>query len=264
MKLLIFLALFSFTALAKPLVVVSYFDAFNRAPFNNSERIARSLEQRLNSESSPIQLKLCALNTIFDQAYAQTENCLKSLEQTPVLVIGLGESTCELKLEAMMRNKDKTLAPDNAGTHRNNRPIIPEAPEVLGLRYPLPQMYCALSSSERDNLTVSNNAGSFVCNNTAFQMTHYYGEIQYGFIHVPANNCANLGRRTENAIISLEKMILKGVTYLLNNEAPSRLPTRKDELKKLRRETEDECLKEYYQKLKGADERRTIFTGLMN
>lgn len=249
---------------AKPLVVVSYFDAFNRAPFNNSEKIAKALAKKLNQESSPVELKLCALQTIFDKAYAQTEDCLKDLSQVPVMVIGLGEATCELKIEAMMRNKDKTTGPDNDGTHRYNQTIIPGAPEVIGLRYPLPQMYCALSRPERENLTISNNAGSFVCNNTAFQMSHYYSEIQYGFIHVPANNCSNLGRLTEAAILALEKMILKGATYLLNNEAPQRLPTKKDELKKLRRETTDECEKEYFQKLKGADEGRTIFTGLMN
>jgi pyrrolidone-carboxylate peptidase len=264
MKLLIFLGLIPTTLWGKPLVLVSYFDAFNRAPFNNSQRIALALEQRLNRDSSPVQLKLCPLNTIFDQAYAQTEDCLKALEQSPVMVLGLGEATCELKLEAMMRNKDKTVAADNAGTHRHMRTIIPGAPEVLGLKYPLPQMYCALNSTERNNLTVSNHAGSFVCNNTAYQMSHYYSELQYGFIHVPANNCANLVRKTELAINSLEKMILKGATYLLDNDAPQRLPTKKDELKILRRQTSDECENEYYRKLKGADEKRIIFTGLMN
>jgi pyrrolidone-carboxylate peptidase len=264
MKLLIFLGLFSTSLWAKPLVLVSYFDAFNRAPFNNSERIAKALAQRLNLESSPIEVKLCALNTIFDKAYAQTEDCLKGLQEATVMVIGLGEATCELKIEAMMRNKDKTTSPDNAGTHRHHKTIIPGAPEVIGLRYPLPQMYCALSRSERDNLTVSNNAGSFVCNNTAYQMSHYYEEIQYGFIHVPANNCSNLPRRNEAAIIALEKMLLKGVTYLLDNDKSERLPTKKDELKRLRRKISDECEREFFQKLKGSDERRTIFTGLMN
>lgn len=264
MKLLIFLALFSTSLWAKPLVLVSYFDAFNRAPFNNSERIAKALAQRLNLESSPIEVKLCPLNTIFDEAYAQTEECLKALDQAPVMVLGLGEATCDLKIEAMMRNKDKTVGPDNAGNHRHHQTIVAGAPEVIGLRYPLAQMYCALSTNERRDLTVSNNAGSFVCNNTAFQMSHFYEELQYGFIHVPANNCQNLTRRTETAIMALEKMLLKGATYLLANENLERLPTKKEELKNLRRQTKDDCEREFYQQLKGADERRTIFTGLMN
>lgn len=264
MKYLIFLPLFMSSAWSKPLVMISYFDAFNRAPFNNSERIAKALEQRFNTPDSPVEVKLCFLNTIFDKAYAQTEDCLKALPQAPVMVIGLGESTCELKIEAMMRNLDKTIGPDNAGVHRNNTRIVLGAPEVIGLRYPLPQMYCALNNNEQNNLTVSNNAGSFVCNNTAFQMTHFYPEIQYGFIHVPANNCSNLARKSQVAIESLEKMILKGASYLFDNQDSGRLPTTKAELKILRRETDDDCLKDYYKRLKGHDERRTIFSGTMN
>lgn len=264
MKYLIFLSLFVTTAWAKPLVLISYFDAFNRAPFNNSERIAKALEQKLNAENLPVRVKLCALNTIFDKAYAQTEQCLKALPETPVMVLALGESTCELKIEAMMRNLDRNTGPDNAGNVRTNTVIVPEAPSVIGLRYPLAQMYCALSSSERRSLTVSNNAGSFVCNNTAFQMTHYYPDIQYGFIHVPTNKCSNLAQKTKMAITSLEKMIIQGVAYLAENEDSGRLPTKKSELKILRREEQDPCLNEYYKNLKGHDEKRTIIQGLMN
>lgn len=276
MKLWIFLALNILTAAAwsKPAVLVTYFDAFSGASFNNSERIAKTLETRLNGAESLFEVKLCALNTIFDQAYAQTENCLKELSEAPVLVIGLGESTCELKPETMMRNNDKTVSPDNAGNERNNSEIVPGASKALGLRYPLPQMYCALSQSERKSLELSNNAGSFVCNNTAYQMSYYHPQIQYGFIHVPANNCFNLARKTETAYFLLEKMLVKGVTYLLgdatheklphtNNDV--RLPTTRKEIKNLRQKFQnDECLADYFERSKASDEKHGIFFGRMN
>lgn len=274
MKYMIFLILLSSPVWAKPLVLISYFDSFNRAPFNNSERIAKALEAKMNTESSEIELKLCPLNTIFDKAFAQTEECLKALTERPVMVIALGESTCQLKVETMMRNNDKTVTPDNAGTERRNSKIVYAAPEVLGLRYPLPQMYCALTAPERNDLEVSNKAGSFVCNNTAYQMSYHYPEVQYGFIHVPANNCSNLVKRSEMAVVLLEKMILKGVSYLAAPEGNANLPhssndvrlvTRKDEMKKLRRQYDnDNCIGEYLKKSKADDERRTIFGGVMN
>jgi len=274
MKRLIFLTLITSTVWAKPLVVVSYFDSFNRAPFNNSEKIAKALEARLGIENSEIEIKLCALNTIFDQAYAQTEECLKSSPQRPVMVIALGESTCQLKVETMMRNNDKTQGPDNSGISRNNSKIIHGAPEVIGLRYPLPQMYCSLSMQERIDIDLSNNAGSFVCNNTAFQMSYHYPEIQYGFIHVPANNCQNLTQKSDSATMMLEKMILSAVSYLQATDGDvrlphasneTRLPTRKDEIRKLRRhyDNKDNCINEYLKRSKGADEGRRTF-GLMN
>ena len=266
MKTLILLGLFVFSSagLAKPLVLVTYFDAFNGASFNNSERIAKTLEARLNTTDSVFELKLCALNTVFDRAFAQTQDCLKALTQPPLLVIGLGESTCQLKVETIMRNNDKTHGPDNAGNERNQA-IIAEGPKYLGLRYPLPQMYCGLTSSERNSLDVSNNAGSFVCNNTAYQVSYYHPELQYGFIHVPANNCFNLDRKTEAAVIKLEKMLSKGVTYLLDNENEERLPTTKQEIKNLKQEYRDqECMYEFFNRTKAGDDRRGIFMGLMN
>lgn len=273
MKYMILLTLLTTPVLAKPLVLISYFDAFNGASFNNSERVAKALEARLNTATSTVEIKLCSLNTIFDKAYGQAEDCLKALPTAPVMMLGLGESTCKLKVENMMRNNDKTGHPDNAGNHRNNTDVIPGAPEILGMRYPLPQMYCAMSATERSNTDVSNNAGSFVCNNTAYQLSYHYPELQVGFIHVPSNNCANLAKKSEAAVIGLEKMILGGVAYLMgenqiedlpNTSNYQRLPTKKDEIKRLRRQYDSKsCLHEFLKKSKGSDERGGLF-GLMN
>jgi pyrrolidone-carboxylate peptidase len=262
MKNLLMLTIFTTGSLwAKPLVLVSYFDPFGNASSNNSERIAKVLAKNLNTPTSSFEVKLCELNTIFDKAYAQTDECLKALPKLPILVIGLGESTCQLKIESIMRNKDKTHAPDNAGIERNNTAIVHGADLYLGLRYPLGQMYCGLSEKERSDINVSNDAGSFVCNNTAYQMSYYHPELQYGFIHVPSNNCSDLDRKSLAAISYLEKMIKAGVASLMtsssNDDFPHtdndvRLPTQKDELKRLRRiySAKEECLYDFLKRSK--------------
>jgi len=276
MKHLFLLTLVTYVAWSKPIVMISYFDAFHRASFNNSETVAVALAQKLGSDSSPVSIALCPLNTIFDQAYAQTETCLKKLSPRPVMVVGLGESSCDLKVETMVKNNDQTVGPDNAGIQRSDTSIIAGAPLVLGLRYPLPQMYCALNRSERNNIELSNFAGSFVCNNTAYQMSYYYSDVLYGFIHVPANNCTNLTARTNSSILMLEKMITQGATYLSGELSEEDLPhtsnevrlsVKKNEIKKLRRQyQENECLEEYFKRVKGDDEKRIfqIRPALMN
>jgi pyrrolidone-carboxylate peptidase len=274
MKFIFLLSFIASIAWAKPLVLISYFDPFNHAAFNNSQVVAQTLMSRLNSENSSVEVKLCSLNTIYDKAFAQTEDCIKALTERPVLIIALGESTCELKIETMMRNTDKSHAPDNAGNERRNTRIVQEGPDVLGMRYPLPEMYCALSPAERKQINVSNNAGGFVCNNTGYQMSYHYGDIQYGFIHVPANNCSRLKAKTDLAISSLEKMIIQGVNYLSSDNGDQNLPhssneirlaTKKEELKNLRNlyENKDTCLKEYLNRAKSEND-RGIFSGLMN
>jgi pyrrolidone-carboxylate peptidase len=261
MKAVILLLLTLSSAWAKPIVMISYYDAFNRAPFNSSEKVAKALALRLNTSETSFEIRLCALNTIFDRAYAQSEDCLKNLPESPLLFLGLGESTCDLKIETMMRNNDRTFGPDNAGNNRRNTPVVAGAPGLLGLRYPLPQMFCALNSAEKNSLVLSNNAGSFVCNNTAYQMTNFHPEIQYGFIHVPANNCANLAAKMESSIEILSKMIKQAVIYLEGDEVIEGLPhqsndirlsTKKDDLRKLKRfyDKKNECLSDYLNRIK--------------
>lgn len=254
--------------------MISYYDAFGSSSFNNSERIAKALALKYEHDASPLRVTLCSLNTIYDKAFAQTEDCLKALPEKPLMIIGLGETGCELKLETMMKNNDRTVGPDNAGNRRENSLIIPDAPSHLGLRYPLPQMYCALSRAEKKSLVLSNYAGSFVCNNTAFQLSYYHPEIPSGFFHVPGSKCEDVQRRTESTILILEKMITRGANYLSSeliheglphSDNDIRLPTRKSELKKLRKfySGRDRCIHNYLKNTKGHDEKRGLF-GLTN
>lgn len=262
MKWLSLLFLASSSLWAKPVVLVGYFDAFGNAKFNNSERVAKGLKASLGEE---IDLRLCPMHTVFSKAYGQFEQCLKQLDAPPALALGLGEAGCDMKVEMVARNMDKTKGPDNAGEERNDTIIIDEAHYYLGLRYPLPQMYCALSKKERDDIVISNNAGSFVCNNMAFQSSYYYPDIMFGFIHIPANNCSRLESRTRSAVERLSKMIKGGVKYLdaqylISPNVPHtsnelRLPVFKLELNTLEKSETDQCLKEFFKRARGVDQK---------
>ncbi len=251
MKLASLLFILSSAAIAKPVVVVSYFDPFGKASFNNSERVALRLEQSLEDHPD-FDLKMCALNTVFDKSFYQLDDCLKGLDVEPKLVLGLGESNCEFKLETMARNLDKTKGPDNDGVERNNTPIIPDSTKEIGLNYPLGDMYCALPQQNRKDLEVSNNAGTFICNNLAYQVSHNYPETTFGFIHVPSHDCRNLESKTITAVKNLEVMI----TAAVKAQTVTRLLTKKKELEVLRASVKnDKCLSEFYKRTKGADEK---------
>lgn len=251
MKLTLLFFFIAFNSWGKPVVLLGHFDSFGGDPFNNSERVATLLLERMKDHPE-LELKLCKLQTVFDKSFHQLEDCLKDLPEPPKFILGLGESNCNLKIETMVRNRDNTKGPDNEGNERKNEVIIPGSPEVVGLNYPLASMYCSLGSKDRKELQVSNNAGSFVCNNLAFQFTHSYPELNFGFIHVPANNCRRLERKTRFTVNQLEKMILSAVKAPLFR----RLPTGKDELEELRRSSQgDQCLSEFYKRTKGSDEK---------
>jgi pyrrolidone-carboxylate peptidase len=251
MKLALVLFMFSAAAVAKPLVLVGYFDAFGNAPFNNSEKIAKRLADAMKDHPE-LEIRLCALRTVFDKSFYQLEDCLKALPEAPKLVLGLGESNCNLKVETIARNNDKTKGPDNDGIERNNLVINPEAPKEIGFNYPLASMYCSLTEENRKDIEVSNNAGSFVCNNLAYQFAHNYPDTEFGFIHVPLNNCRNLDAKTSFAVKNIEQMIPAAI----RSKDIKRLLTKKKDLEQLRTSVKgDKCLSEFYKRTKGVDEK---------
>jgi pyrrolidone-carboxylate peptidase len=255
MKWILLFSLLSTSLWAKPLVLVSYYDAFGRSPFNNSEPVALALNEALSD--SPVKLKLCALNTVFDKSYGQLEDCLKALGESPLFVLGLGEAGCDMKIEMEGRNWDRTRGADNEGNERRGSVIISDGPRYQGFSYPLPEMYCALNLNERKELIVSNNAGSFICNNTAYQLSYYYPEVHSGFIHLPANNCRGLERKNEIIVSNLRKMILKGAEVLAREASYSRLPVTRRDLNHIRSglDPQNLCLKEFFSRARGVDER---------
>lgn len=250
MKLAFIFLLFSVAIHARPIVLLSHFDAFGKAPFNNSTKVALALYEKTKTNPD-FELKLCNLNTVFDKSFSQLEDCLHALPETPKLVLGLGESNCNFKIEIMGRNLDKTKGPDNEGNERNNTPIIQNGPKEIGFTYPLADMYCSLPEDDRKEAEVSNNAGTFVCNNVAYQFTDKFEDLSFGFIHVPSNNCRGLDGKNVVALRNLESMISAAV----KTDEIKRLPTTKKELDPLRNDKNNKCHAEFYKRAKGADEK---------
>ena len=265
MKWLILLASLTSYLWAKPVVLVSYYDAFDKAPFNNSEKVAKNLE-KLMADHPSLSIKLCSLETVFDKSLVQLESCLDELPAKPLMVLGLGETGCELKIEMAVRNMDRTKGPDNDGVERNNSPIIPEAPTHLGLRLPLLQMYCGLSREDRETIEISHNAGSFVCNNTAYQITYRYPELNSGFVHVPGHDCRQREKKNKEVVRKIYQMIVRGAEFLQTEETTpyphsqnlSRQPVTKNELNYFRNNGlsgRDKCEQEFFKRARGVDEK---------
>ncbi len=254
----LFLALFFISGLAwaKPTVLVGYFDPFGKAPENNSRTVGKMLEARIKKMDLFFDIKTCEVQTKFDVSFEELKDCVNSLPERPVMVIALGETGCDLKVELMARNLDRTKGPDNAGIERRNTPIIPGGRPAIGLTYPLPEMYCALTPEVRSKLIVSNSAGTFVCNNLAYQTAYNEVDLNFGFIHVPSHNCRNIKKQNEKVVSTLMTMINRGMEVSLEVPERPRLPVTKAELEVLRRNNSgDSCLNSFYRAARAWDDK---------
>jgi hypothetical protein len=177
--------------------------------------------------------------------------CFESLPTRPDWVVSFGEGGCDIRLETAATNLDDTSAPDNDGVTRTNHPIDPSLSARIGLTLPVDRAYCERPSS-RFPVVPSISPGSYVCNNTAFLLAHYFQakEVPYGFIHLPPEDC---GGKLKNGDVKLMAKLLKALIAPATDPValpwPTDLPSTQQILSRLQTEQPPKCDLEFVEKL---------------
>lgn len=187
-------------------ILVTYFDPFDGKDMNNSEIMAKKVNAEFNDPN--IKLHLCRLKTVFDKAYLEIQDCISDLDTPPTMVVSLGEAGCYgVKIETRAINYDRSFGADNDGIERFGTPIYPGESQALGVTLPVDKAYCELSTDLKKGVFISNNAGSFVCNNTLYHLLRNL-EIPSTFIHVPTRKCTK-GAEHEAQMSSILQSMLR-------------------------------------------------------
>lgn len=174
-------------------IMISGFDPFNGSDKNNSWEVALELK-RLNQEAlskgtGKVKLSLCLLPTVYDQGALALQDCIQNAKEPVTQVISLGEEYCSLNFETVAHNKDSASTADNHGVVRSESSIISGANKTVGMSLPIHKYFCDLQREDVGvDIKISDHAGGFVCNNTAFNMLDYL-DLPYMFIHVPNSKC---------------------------------------------------------------------------
>jgi pyroglutamyl-peptidase len=226
---------------AKPLIVLTHFDPFSGRVFNNSKFIAEDFKK---AASNFFDIHLCELPTSFARSILAFEDCLKNAPGSPAFVLSLGETGCMLKVEHRAINFRKVTEPDNDRASPRGA-IIPTDKDFKGMTYPLEEMYCSLSATDRASVFLSSDAGTFVCNDLAYKVLTSHPELSYGFIHVPTYSCRN---RVEQSKKAVELLLKLTQTWINLPHRIEPLPTTRSELPSGWRD--QSCLKTYYKTIK--------------
>lgn len=190
-------------------VMITYFEPFGGARANNAESVGHELRSELLRAYPGLSIHLCRLPTEYRRGTEVARACLAGLHdrgQSPSLVLSLGEASCSIKLERLGRNRDQARLADNAGwIHRDNA-IRAGGPATVALNLPWSQMRSTMTQAQAGSrrapitITLSDDAGGFVCNHLAYELGAdlLLGEegaervrsgFAYGFIHVPNHRC---------------------------------------------------------------------------
>lgn len=178
-------------AQARELILLTGFEPFGGSARNLSWEIAEKLAADPTLVGQDLEIRVCKLPVIYDQAADVALRCLDELPHAPLFMVSLGEAECQIQLETAASNLDNHNMPDNAGEVRRAHRIIPNAEARIGFRFPVQAMFCKIPPAT-GHILGSISPGYYVCNNTAFHLAHRLRDrgLPFTFIHVPNSKCA--------------------------------------------------------------------------
>lgn len=126
--------------------------------------------------------------TVFQKSIAAVAAAIDRERPDMVLCLGQAGGRSELTPERIAINIDDARIPDNEGNQPVDCPIIPDGAPAYFSTLPIKSMVKAIGDAGIP-ASVSNSAGTFVCNHLMYGLLHKlandYPGVRGGFMHVP-------------------------------------------------------------------------------
>ena len=169
----------------KPAALLLGFAPFDGDDINPSQRIVQALD------GEHIAGHLVVARTL-PTAFAHAADAMAEMidEHAPTLVLALGQAggRAGMSIERVAINVIDARIPDNVGDQPIDVPVIDGAPNAYFSTLPIKAMLRALHE-ERIPASISNTAGTFVCNQVFYMLAHLIAtrdtKLRGGFVHVP-------------------------------------------------------------------------------
>ena len=183
-------------------------------PFGG-ESINPGLEaiQLIPDKIGDIRIVKAIIPTVFGKSIETIKKHIDQEMPDVVLSIGQAGGRSGISMERIAINIDDARIPDNENYQPVDEPVVIDGPDAYFSNLPIKKMVEAIQN-EGIPASVSNSAGTFVCNHLMYGVLHhlkkYYPEARGGFIHVPYIPCQVANRSGSVPSMSLSD-IVKGI-----------------------------------------------------
>ncbi len=166
-------------------VLVTGFEPFGGEAVNASWEAVRLLDGR-----SVLGYRIAArrLSCVFGECADELIEAIESIDPAAVIATGVNLDGTSMQIERVAINLDDARIADNAQVRPVDRPIVDGAPAAYFSGLPVKAIARDLDAA-RIPVSVSNSAGTYVCNHLYFALMHYVAtrrpDMPAGFLHVP-------------------------------------------------------------------------------
>ncbi len=165
-------------------ILVTGFDPFGGEKVNPALEAVKSLP----SEIHGAEIHWVEIPTVFYRSAGVLEAEIVRFQPDAVLCIGQAGGRASLTPERIAINQDDARIPDNQGNQPIDTPIRPDGQAAYFSTLPIKAMVQAIKE-EGLPATVSNTAGTFVCNHLMYQALYLadkkFANMRAGFMHIP-------------------------------------------------------------------------------
>ena len=163
-------------------LLITGFDPFGGESVNPSWEAVKLLPDTVGN----YQLYKLQIPTVFGLAPQKVLEAARAIEPDVIISVGQAGTRDFITPERIGINMRSARIADNAGRIPVEERIVPGGPDGLFSTLPVAAMVDAIRAANLP-ATISNTAGTFVCNDTLYSLLHHYQgtPVRCGFIHVP-------------------------------------------------------------------------------
>ncbi|MEY3215764.1 MAG: Pyrrolidone-carboxylate peptidase [Pseudomonadota bacterium] len=167
-------------------ILVTGFEPFGGQSLNPSWEVARALHGLQLPGLQGAQVVAVQLPCVFAQALPALQQALAQHTPDIVLALGQAEGRCDLSVERIAINVMDARIPDNAGAQPIDVPVIAGGPASYFSTLPIKSLVAGLRAAGFP-ASVSQTAGTFVCNQVFYALQHTLAGqgVHSGFVHLP-------------------------------------------------------------------------------
>ena len=165
-------------------ILVTGFDPFGGEKVNPALEVVKSLPSVIHGA----EIRWVEIPTVFYKSAEVLETAIVRYQPDAVLCIGQAGGRTSLTPERVAINQDDARIPDNQGNQPIDTPIRLDGQAAYFSTLPIKAMVQAIKE-EGLPATVSNTAGTFVCNHLMYQALYLadkkFPHMRAGFMHIP-------------------------------------------------------------------------------
>ena len=165
-------------------ILVSGFDPFGGESINPSIEAVKRLPDSINE----VEIIKLEIPTVIGKSIDKLTQAVETYFPDVVLCVGQAGGRSDISVERIAINIDDCRIKDNEGNQPIDEPIVVNGPDAYFLTLPIKSIVSNLQA-QGIPASVSNSAGTFICNHVAYGMAHLaktkYPNMRTGFIHIP-------------------------------------------------------------------------------